>query len=127
MPRWGTIGDDGRVYMGGGRTSAVGDGFTVDLDPNLDEKVEKMPEVKVRSKDAANDIAELARSTAPQKTGRYADSIKVQETKGGYRVFASDQKASWVEFGIPSRGQAAHWTLRNAAAALGYKFKKRRG
>jgi hypothetical protein len=105
-------------------------GFEVTLDDDIDDKVERLPEIKTSSKKAANDIAEYARSIAPvggpddEHAGAYRDGIEVQETKTGHRVIATDQKSAWMEFGIPSQGQAAHWTLRTAAAALGYKFKK---
>lgn len=99
----------------------------IDLDPDLDYKVGKMPVVKTASMDTARKIAALARSRAPKETGRYADGIVVQETKRGARVFASDQKSSWIEFGVPSRNQPARWVLRSAAESLGLKFTKRKG
>ena len=72
----------------------------------------------------ATAIAAEARATAPVVTGNYRDGIVVQATKHGARVLASDQKSTWVEFGIPSRGVAPQFVLRNAAESLGYKFKK---
>jgi hypothetical protein len=87
--------------------------------------VKKLPVVMVSAHDAAEKIAQVARDTAPVLTGAYQAGIVVQDTKGGARVFASDYKSAWVEFGIPSRGQAAHFTLRRAAEVAGYTFKKR--
>lgn len=103
------------------------DDVRIDLDPDLDEKVAHMPEVKTASLDTARKVAALARSRAPKETGTYADGIVVQETKGGARVFAADQKSAWIEFGVPGRNQPARWVLRSAAEALGLKFTKRKG
>jgi hypothetical protein len=102
-------------------------GLHIEVDEGIDEKVIHLPQIKTNSKKAAKDIAEYARSIAPRESGHYAEGIDVQETKSGYRVIASDQKSAWIEFGIPSHNQPARWTLRTAAAALGYKFKKSKG
>jgi hypothetical protein len=103
------------------------DDFHIDLDPGLDEKVAKIPELLTDSKDAAEQIADVARGTAPVQSGAYVDGIEVQETKSGARVFASDYKSAWIEFGVPSQGQPAHFNLRKAAESAGYEFKKRGG
>lgn len=103
------------------------DEVTVDLDPELDAKVARMPEVKTSSMEAARQIASVARDMAPRVTGAYASGIVVQETKGGARVLASDQKSAWIEFGVPGRGQPARWVLRRAAEACGMKFVKWKG
>ena len=63
----------------------------------------------------AKAIAERAKSLAPVVEGNYRDGIIVQRTPHGARVFASDQKSSWVEFGIPSQNQPAQFVLRRAA------------
>jgi hypothetical protein len=73
---------------------------------------------------AAEQVAGIARSTAPVATGLYASSIEVQKTKTGARVFAADQKSAWIEFGVPGRNQPARFVLRNAAEAAGLSFKK---
>ena len=100
------------------------DDLHLELDPDVDDKVGKMPELRANSKDAADQIADIARGTAPVETGEYVDGIQVQETKSGARVFASDYKSAWIEFGVPSQGQPAHFNLRKAAEAAGYKFRK---
>lgn len=104
----------------------VNDDIRIAIDPNLDQKVHEMPEIQVAATDVAERIATVARSTAPVQTGRYAAGIQVEDFKGGARVIATDQKSSWIEFGVPSQGQPARWTLRNAAASLGLKFRKGR-
>ena len=73
----------------------------------------------------AEKLAEVAKAMAPVNTGAYRDGIIAQRTDGGARVYASDNKSSWIEFGIPSRGQPAHFILRRAADILGLKFQKR--
>ena len=105
----------------------MADDVTVDLVPDLDEKVGHLPEVKTASMETARKVAQIARENAPRETGAYADGILVQETKSGARVFASDPKSAWIEFGVPGRNQPARWVLRRAAEAAGLKFVKRKG
>ena len=100
------------------------DDFKVHIEPDIDEKLHKMPEIALTAMDTAQQIADVAIGIAPVLSGAYKSGITVQKTKTGARVFAADQKSSWIEFGIPSRGLPAHWTLRTAAASLGLKFKK---
>ena len=97
----------------------------IDIDDDIDEKVAQMPEVKETALDVAERVADIARSTAPVVSGDYRDGIEAQKTKNGARVFASDYKSAWVEFGIPSRGIGAQFNLRNAAKTAGLKFKKK--
>ncbi len=104
----------------------MADDVSVDLVPDIDELVRHLPVVKVSSRKVAETLAEVARATAPKgDTGNYAAGIIVQDTKGGTRVYASDKKSAWIEFGVPGRNQPARWVLRNAAIACGLKFKKR--
>ncbi|NNC10694.1 hypothetical protein HII28_02175 [Planctomonas sp. JC2975] len=91
----------------------------------LDDKVLELPLVGASAEEIANRIAEVARDSAPEETGEYAAGITVQKTKTGARVFASDFKSAWLEFGVPSRGVPARFILRRAVEAAGYKFKKR--
>lgn len=102
-------------------------GLVIEVEDNIDEKVQKLPEIKTTSKEIAEQIAAIAREIAPHQDGDYAAGIEVQETKTGHRVIATDQKSAWVEFGIPSHNQPAHWTLRTAVVQAGYKFKKSKG
>ena len=74
----------------------------------------------------AEKVAALARAIAPVSTGRYRDGIVAQKTIGGARVLASDQKSTWIEFGIPSRNHEAHFVLRRAAEAVGLKFRRKK-
>ncbi|MFF1633971.1 hypothetical protein [Leifsonia sp. NPDC058248] len=101
----------------------LSDDFHLDLIPDLDMKVGKLPEVIASAEPIARKIAEIARSTAPFESGDYQDGIEVQTTKHGARVLASDPKSAWIEFGVPSRGIPAKWNLRRAAEALGLKFR----
>lgn len=100
------------------------DGFRIEIDDDIDTKVGDVDGVKESAVDVANRVAEIARATAPVDSGDYEAGIQVQETKTGARVYASDHKSAWVEFGVPSRGIPAHFNLRKAAEAAGLKFKK---
>lgn len=92
--------------------------------PNIDEEVGKLPAIATSSMEAAEKIADIARHTAPVESGDYEAGIIVQKTKTGARVFASDYKSAWIEFGVPSEGQPARFNLRRAVEAAGYRFKK---
>lgn len=105
----------------------MSDKIRVEIDGNLDDAIRKLPELKAASKDAADEIARIARDTAPVDQGDYKSGIVTQETKNGYRVLASDQKSAWVEFGVPSHHQPPQFVLRRAVEAAGFKFKKRGG
>ena len=81
------------------------------LDPNLQDKLHNMPEIRTITEDAATQVAQIARSMAPVLTGAYQRGILTQQTKDGARVLATDEKSAWIEFGIPSRGIPARWIL----------------
>lgn len=100
---------------------------TVHIEPDLDEKLHEMPEIHLSAREIAEKIAVVARANAPVASGLYQSRIEVQDTKTGARVFAADQKSSWIEFGIPSHNQPARWVLRSAAESLGLKFMKKKG
>lgn len=102
------------------------DGVRIDIDDDIDKKASDVPEVKETAFSVANRVAEIARGTAPALSGDYKSGIGVQKTKRGARVFASDYKSAWIEFGVPSRGIPAKFNLRNAAKAAGLKFRKKR-
>ena len=97
---------------------------SVDLDPDLDNKVNEMIAKGDKPIEVAEQIAAAARANAPVLTGAYRDGITAKKTPHGAVVIASDNKSSWVEFGIPSQGQPATFNLRRAVDATGYKFKK---
>ena len=98
----------------------------IDLVPELDSKVEKMPEMVAPSVAAAEQIADALRASAPEVSGDYKGGITVQKTKRGARVRAGSRHSAALEFGAPSRGIRARGLLRNAAAGLGFTFQKRR-
>jgi hypothetical protein len=97
---------------------------SVDIDPDLDAKVNKMIAEGGAPLEVAEKIAAAARANAPVLSGAYRDGISAAKTPHGARVVASDEKSSWVEFGIPSQGQPAQFNLRRAVDAMGYKFSK---
>lgn len=94
------------------------------LAPDLDAKVAAMVAKGDKPIEIAQKIAAVARDNAPVVTGAYRDGITAQKTPHGAAVIASDEKSSWVEFGIPSQGQPAQFNLRRAVDATGAKFTK---
>lgn len=101
--------------------------YYLDLVPDLDRKVAELAEVKAVALPIAEKIADRARSTAPHESGDYEASIQAEATPGGARVFASDYKAAWIEFGVPSQGVPAKFNIRSAAESLGLKFRGKGG
>ena len=99
----------------------------IDLDPDLDAKIQDMIAKGDAPLAIAENIARTARANAPVLTGAYRDGITAKKTPHGAAVIASDEKSSWVEFGIPSQGQPAQFNLRRAVDATGYKFSKGHG
>ena len=104
----------------------LGDGNSLELRDDIDPAVEKMPEILEASVDSAERIATKAIADAPVDSGEYVAGIQVQKTRKGARVFASDFKSAWIEFGVPAHGIEGRFILRRAAEAAGFKFKKRR-
>ena len=101
------------------------DDVRVDLIADIDAEVAKVPELIVDAFEGAKKIAEAAKALAPVGlTGDYSAGITAQKTKQGARVFASARESAFVEFGVPAHGQPAHFTLRRAAEAVGFKFRK---
>ena len=97
---------------------------SVDLDPDLDEKLNKMIAEGGKPLEIAEAIASAARADAPVVEGLYRDGISAKKTPHGARVIASDNKSSWIEFGIPSQNQPPQFILRRAVDSLGLKFWK---
>ena len=97
---------------------------SVDLDPDLDEKLKGMIAEGGKPLEIAQAIAAAARADAPVVSGAYAAGISAMKTPHGARVLASDNKSSWIEFGIPSQNQPPQFILRRAVDSLGLKFKK---
>jgi hypothetical protein len=100
---------------------------SVDLDPDLDEKLNKMIAEGGKPLEIAEAIASAARADAPVVSGLYAAGITAAKTPHGARVIASDNKSSWIEFGIPSQNQPPQFILRRAVDSLGLKFSHRKG
>lgn len=103
----------------------MADDIKVELVSDIDDKVRKMPEVRASAKEVVDKIAGIARDDAPVASGDYRDGIVTQQTRNGWRVFASDPKSAWVEFGVPSHNQPPQFVLRRATESAGYKFQKR--
>lgn len=100
---------------------------SVEIDPGLDAKVAEMVAKGEKSMEIAKAIAAAARADAPVVSGLYRDGISAEKTPHGARVVASDNKSSWVEFGIPSHNQPPQFILRRAVDSLGLKFVKGHG
>jgi hypothetical protein len=97
------------------------------LDPNLSSQVEALVAEGDGPVTMALKIVAAAQSLAPLgNTGLYRDGIHAKKTPHGARVLASDNKSSWVEFGIPSHNQPAQFVLRRAAESVGLRFTKRK-
>ena len=101
--------------------------YSVHIDMNCDAKVKAMVAKGDTPLQIAEKIASAARADAPVVTGRYRDGIHAKKTLHGAAVIASDNKSSWVEFGIPSHNQAPQFILRRAVDSLGLKFRKGHG
>jgi len=100
---------------------------SVDLDPDLDAKLADMIAKGDKPLEIAEMIASAARADAPVVSGLYAAGISAMKTPHGARVVASDNKSSWIEFGIPSQNQPPQFILRRAVDSLGLKFSKGHG
>jgi hypothetical protein len=97
----------------------------IELNPNVEKDVEEFVGKGDGAMQVAEKVLKVAISNAPVDSGQYRNSLKVQKTKYGARVVATDQKSAWIEFGIPSRGIPAQFVLRRAAAQLGLTFRKK--
>ena len=99
---------------------------SVQLIANLDSVLHQFPILQTKSQEACIKIAEIAREIAPVVTGNYRDGIVVQKSNTGsgvWRVFASDQKSSWVEYGTST--QPGQFVMRTATQIAGYSFHKK--
>lgn len=99
----------------------------VTVTPGVDAAVAKMQAVKEAEAKAARAIAERARSIAPVGTAaeddRHPGAYRASIHADGSAVIADVGHASFVEFGVPSRGIKAQYVFRRAASSLGYKLK----
>ena len=98
------------------------------ISPTLMKDLHVFPEIQTSLEDVANRIAERARAMAPVVTGNYRDGIQVNKPNSGsgvWRVYASDQKSSWVEFG--NGKQPPQFIMRSACESLGFKMNASKG
>lgn len=103
------------------------DGFSFNLIPGLDKQLHSMLDLNIHARAAAEKIAGAAKGLAPEDRGEYAASIHAENTPSGARVVATDEAATFLEFGVPSHGIPARFVLRRAVEAAGYSFAKRGG
>lgn len=89
---------------------------TIKMVPGYPRILQETLSVRAVERMEAERAAEIARATAPRQTGRYRDSIAVEEEAGKVALVARDFKAHWIEWGtVRTRAYA---TLRNAAAQV---------
>lgn len=83
--------------------------------PGLDERLADVVTPEMRRR--AERVAEAAKADAPRRTGRWADSINVEEhhRPGGFRVGSDDPRSVNIEYGTSDTPE--HATLRRALDA----------
>jgi hypothetical protein len=98
--------------------------FHIELDPELEAKLEALDGVGKAAEATAQAIVATAQSIAPVQTGHYRDGITAEKTAvpGMWKVFGTDFKSAWIEFGVPNRGIPAQSIFRKAADILGLKI-----
>lgn len=75
------------------------------LAAEIAEKIRRDAEVRVKSKEQAEEVRDYARSIAPVRTGKFAASIKVEKRGDGpnglphYWVGTRDWRAHFIEYG----------------------------
>jgi hypothetical protein len=93
-------------------------GATVRFRPNPGFEAEIARETVDVPRAAARDAADNARASAPRgPSGRYAESIKVQDEPDGATLYTDDFAGHLVEWG--SINNRAYRTLSNAALQTG--------
>jgi hypothetical protein len=85
--------------------------------PDLQSEVEDDDGVRAAVRKKAADIASRARDIAPVRTGRYRDSIHVEEDEDGVKVVADVEYGGVIEFG--SSDTPVFQPLRRAAESAG--------
>lgn len=86
---------------------------TIRMNPGYAAILQREPGVRRVERERAEQAADIARSSAPRRTGAYADSITVEQEGDTVQLLASDFKAHWIEWGtIHNR---AFGTLTNAS------------
>lgn len=93
---------------------------------NFEAEVSTWKELVDELEKIAQNVAEVARATAPHDSGEYAASIAVERFKSGARVVAKTPYAGQIEFGSKNTSRTGQWILYRAAQSLGLKFRKKR-
>lgn len=65
----------------------------------LQAELARNAKVRAELKARAERVAQVAKSRAPVESGRYRDSIHVEQDSDGFRVVADDPKAELIEYG----------------------------
>lgn len=94
---------------------------------NFELEVTTWKEVTEHCEKIAQEIATVARATAPRDSGAYAASIEVERFKSGARVISKVPYAGQIEFGPADGSKLGKWIFYLAASSLGLKFRKKRG
>lgn len=87
--------------------------------PGFEREIVLSATARAAINEAAAEVARLARSMAPSKTGRYKRSISVENDADSTFVATSDIAGHIVEFG--SANNPAYAPIRRAARAAGLR------
>lgn len=91
--------------------------------PAVEREIARSAQMRAATRARAQRSADEARRLAPVDSGKYRDSIHVEETEDGARVVADADHAVHVEFG--TEDTPAHAPLRRGTEAAGLKIKRR--
>lgn len=98
----------------------------VNIDSNFELEASGYKGVVDECEGIAQQVADVARTTAPRNSGAYAASIAVEKFRSGARVVARVPYAGNIEFGSVGGSRSGRWIFYRAAQSLGLKFKKGR-
>jgi hypothetical protein len=88
--------------------------------PRFVEELRHSAGVRAYLRARAEAGAEATRAAAPDRTGHYKDSIKVEDTATGARVLSTDAAASLIEWG--SVNNPAYGPLKKGAELSGAHY-----
>lgn len=71
----------------------------IDMVPGYRQILNAEPGVKLVLRARAEAAAQIAKGIAPVQTGKYRDSIGVEQDLTGISLVATDFKANWIEKG----------------------------